>query len=439
MQALFVSCVYLAYLALGAAAPFVMLLAYMWVDLFRPQEVAPSLLGTIPISALTAAAAVALYVFNDRRDPPRIGWRIILILLFASWMTMTRFWAEVPDAAAVKWDWAFKAVIFSAVIPFFIRSRVQMEAALLTLVAALSGSIMSVAAKVLISGGHYSGSLSLMAYASGVAESSTLAMLSVAVLPIAGFARRHSVIIPRFRYPIYFGFSGCCVLTALGMYARTGLVCLGLFVVLAWLRSRHKLLSGVVIAIGLVAAAPFAAVVLGSAWEERMSTIDDPMAESSAAGRIAVWKWTWEYVSEHPLGGSFDVYKIDSFTLPMTTGEILTIKGKAFHSIYFEILGETGIVGFTIWMLLISGFFLAMLRLWRQTRAGEGTEWLGDLAASLMTSVTIYMVGGAFVGIAFQPMLYDLLAISVAATEYWRRSTTSAPAIMAYAGAGVRR
>jgi len=223
------------------------------------------------------------------------------------------------------------------------------------------------------------------------------------------------------------------------MYARTGLVCLGLFVVLALLRSRHNLLSGVVIAIGLVAAAPFAAVVLGSAWEERMSTIDDPMAESSAAGRIAVWKWTWEYVSEHPLGGSFDVYKIDSFTLPMTTGEILTIKGKAFHSIYFEILGETGIVGFTIWMLLISGFFLAMLRLWRQTRAGEGTEWLGDLAASLMTSVTIYMVGGAFVGIAFQPMLYDLLAISVAATEYWRRSTTSAPAIMAYAGAGVRR
>ena len=79
----------------------------------------------------------------------------------------------------------------------------------------------------------------------------------------------------------------------------------------------------------------------------------------------------------------------------MTTGEMLTVKGIAFHSIYFEILGETGIVGFTIWVLLIGGFFLAMFRLWRQTRVGEGAEWLGDLAASLMTSVTIYPESGS--------------------------------------------
>ena len=168
-----------------------------------------------------------------------------------------------------------------------------------------------------------------------------------------------------------------------------------------------------------------------------MATMGDPMADTSAAGRIAVWKWTLEYVSEHPLGGSFDVYRIDSLTLPMNNGEIITIHGKAFHSIYFEILGETGIIGFTIWLLLIVGFFLAMLRLWRQTRSRDGAEWLGDLAATLMTAVTIYMVGGAFVGIGYQPMLYDLLAISVAATEYWRRST-SVPRIVACGGARAR-
>ncbi|SRR6266851_224757 len=438
MHDFFVGFIYLAYIIFGLAAPFIMLLGYIWVDIFRPQEVAPDLLGGLPISAVIGIAAVVVYVLRDCRDPPRVGWRIILIVLFAFWMTITRFWAEVPDAAAGKWDWAFKTVIFSAAIPFFFRSRIQMEAALLTILAALSGSIMTVAVKVLLSGGHYNINLTLLPGQSGVGESSTLAMLSVVALSIAGFARRHSVIIPWLRYPIYFGFSACCIISALGTYARTGLVSLGAFLVITWLRSRRKLLSGVVIAIGIIVVTPFAEDILGPAWSERMSTIDDPMAESSAAGRIAVWKWTLGYVSEHPFGGSFDVYRIDSFTLPMSNGEILKIHGKAFHSIYFEILGEMGIIGFIIWLLLIAGFFLAMLRLWRQTRIIEGAEWLGDLAACLMTAVTIYMVGGAFVGIGYQPILYDLLAISVAATEYWRRLTTSVPMIVAYGRAGAR-
>ena len=352
---------------------------------------------------------------------------------------MTRFWAEVPDAAAVKWNWAFKAVVFAAAMPFFIRSRVQMEAALLTILAALSGSIVTIAMKVLLSGGRYADNLSLLPNISGVGESSTLAMLSAAALPLAGFARRHSVIIPRFRNPVYWAFSGCCIVATLGTYARTGLVSLGVFILLTWLRSRHKLLSAIVIVLGVAAATPFAVDILGPAWEARMATIDDPMSDGSAAGRIAVWEWTLHYVSEHPLGGSFDAYRIDALTFPMSNGEMLTIHGKAFHSIYFEILGETGIVGFTIWILLIGGFFLAMFRLWRRTKTKEGAEWLGDLAVSLMTSVAIYMAGGAFIGVGYQPTLYDLLAISIAATEYWRRSVASEPKVVAYGGVGARR
>jgi predicted DNA-binding transcriptional regulator AlpA len=37
-----------------------------------------------------------------------------------------------------------------------------------------------------------------------------------------------------------------------------------------------------------------------------------------------------------------------------------------------------------------------------------------------MTSVTIYLAGGAFIGVGFQPILYYLIAVSIAAKEYWR-------------------
>ncbi len=41
-------------LALGCVAPFVMSLAYIWVDIFQPQSVAPTIAMLMPISMVTA-------------------------------------------------------------------------------------------------------------------------------------------------------------------------------------------------------------------------------------------------------------------------------------------------------------------------------------------------------------------------------------------------
>ena len=43
MQALFILMVWASMLAMGFVAPFVVSLAYIWVDIFQPQSVAPTI------------------------------------------------------------------------------------------------------------------------------------------------------------------------------------------------------------------------------------------------------------------------------------------------------------------------------------------------------------------------------------------------------------
>src|SRR5207249_8814392 len=133
--------------------------------------------------------------------------------------------------------------------------------------------------------------------------------------------------------------------------------------------------------------------VVGPAWMDRMQTIDS--SEASAEGRIYAWNWALQYVLEHPLGGGLDAYRINAPAMRDISGGTITT-AKATHSIYFEVLSETGFVGFAIWSMIIMVFYRNMYRLWKKTKGIEELEWLRYLLKMLATSMTVFLVGGAF-------------------------------------------
>jgi hypothetical protein len=100
-------------------------------------------------------------------------------------------------------------------------------------------------------------------------------------------------------------------------------------------------------------------------------------------------------------------------------------EGRAFHSIYFEVLGEHGWIGLAIFFSIFAVFFLDMRRIRRQVRHRPDLEWLGDLARSLSHSVLIFLAGAAFVGIAFYPLQYYLFALAVSASAALRRAAAA--------------
>ncbi len=419
MQGLFLFAVWAMLLAMGLGAPFAFGLGYLWVDMFAPQVVDPAIVGSLPVSLVMGAAAFGSYLLLDRRASPGLRAGIVLPIIWGLWISLTTTWAVVPDAAWAKWDWAYKTVLFSAFVPFMFRSRVQIEAAVLVLVLSVSAHAMAFGLKTLVSGGGYDYQLGLISGNFGLGESSTLAITCVAILPLLGWARKHSLITPRLRgiRLVHIGLAGVAVLATLGTYARAGLVSLGLFAGAFWWSSKHKIaLLAAFLALGLSLAA-----LMGDRYEARMATIAAPAADQSASTRLAVWEWTWKFALAHPFGGGFDAYRIDNVSYELDGREIVE-QARAFHSMYLEVLGEQGFVGAAIFGLMLLTFLSSAWRIIRRTRDIPELAWMRDLARALLLSAIPYLAGGAFVGIAFQPFHYYLFALTVALLNHLARS-----------------
>ncbi|SRR5579859_1111706 len=409
MRTLFLSGIYLFFLISGFSSVFVFSLGYIWVDLFSPQSLADGPVGELPLSMIIGVAAIGGYLLFDRRDPPRPTLGLWLIVSWAIWITLTTLWAEVPAAAWEKWNWAIKTVAFSAFLPFVIRSRIQIEAMVLTIVLSLGGTLLAGGARTLLTGGGYQVKLGLASGNSGLAEGSTLATTAIAIIPLILCMRTHSLLLPKgpLRHWLCFGLIAAAVLTALGSFERTGLIALAVLAFCLWLRSRRKWLHG-----GAAAGVALAGLgAMSGVWYDRMATISTFRAEDSALTRIAVWLWTLHYAADHPLGGGFGVYLINHFEVPIAgTGDVLEITARAFHSIYFEILGEQGIVGLAIFAAMVVYLFASLRSVGKAGAASAEDAWLAGLAQALTISALIYLAGGAFVGIAFQPFFYYLFA-----------------------------
>lgn len=271
IRSLLLFLVFVAFLAGGFAAPFVFSLGYIWVDGFRPQEVSYSILTELPVSMIMAVAAIGGYFVLDRRFPPKPSAQLVLTLLLAVWVTLTTNWAEVPDPAWIKWDWAFKTIVFSAFIPYVFRSSIQIEAFALIWMLALSANILPVGAKTILSGGGYGHALGLVAGNSGFAEGSTLAAISLMMVPIFIFLRQHGQIIPRTLFTSlgYIAAIALSIAAAVGTYERTALVGAVVMGGHLWWHARRKLFFGVIAAVTVLAVGG----ITSQRWIERMSTV----------------------------------------------------------------------------------------------------------------------------------------------------------------------
>jgi probable O-glycosylation ligase (exosortase A-associated) len=390
------------------------------VDTFQPQLVAYIVLNQLPVAMIMGIVALGSYLLVDRRSPPPLTLQTMLHVGMAVWITCTMMWAQVPDPAWDKWNWVFKTLAFSAFLPYVIRSRVQIEAFAQTYVFSLAANFLPYGMKVLISGGGYGTNLGLQAGNTGLSEGGLLSTSCLMAVPLAIFLASHSQLIPKLKVlPLgYWAIAGLAVVTAIGTYERSALVGLVILALYMWVRTEHKFGFGLLLAIG----ACVMIYTTSGAWSSRVSTIGEYQEDSSAMVRILVWKWTLGFVATHPFGGGFATYIINHVDVPGGGADPgHTEFGRAFHSVYFEVLGEHGFPGIAIFLSLAGTMFFKLRRIAKRARAYPELQWVVGLSDALQSGLAVFMSCGAFVGIAFQPMFWYFISMGVSLSAYmWR-------------------
>jgi putative inorganic carbon (hco3(-)) transporter len=438
LRSLWLLFVYVSFLGLSVSAPFVATLGYVWVDTFQPQNVAYILLNQFPVAMIMGAVALGGYLVLDRRSPPPLTLQTGLQVTMAIWITLTLIWAQVPSAAWEKSDWAFKTVAFAAFIPFVIRSRVQIEAFVQTYVFSLAANFMPYGLKVLISGGGYGMDLGLEGGNSGLGEGGFLSTSCLIAVPLAIFLASHSQLVPKFKLmPVaYWAIAGLAIATALGTYERSALVGLVVLGIYMWIRTKHKFGFGIVMTV----VACLVIYTTSGAWNARVSTIGNFEQENSAYGRVLVWQWTLGFVAEHPMGGGFATYLIDHIELPARDGDPgHTEFGRAFHSTYFEVLGEHGFPGIAIFLSLVGSTLFMLRRLAKKGRAYPELQWIVGLSDALQSGLAVFLTSGAFVGLAFQPMFWYFISMSICLSAYmWRVERAGAEVVTGWRAVAIK-
>lgn len=433
--------VFVAYVAaillLAFNRPFIFTLVYAYIDICSPQRLSYFMLNSVPLSLIVFGLAVIGFLVSDDKHNVRISprWALLVVLLIYCGYTTTV--AVEPVAALDKWSWVWKALVFAAFLPLTLTTRLRIEALVLTMVLCVSALIVTGAIKTLAGGGGY-GVLVLLIYDnSGLFEGSIISCVAITVIPLILWLAKHGTIFkPDWRVRIYAAaliFS--CMLIPVGTQARTGLICVAVLglLMLRFVRFRFAYLA----AIALLGAAsiPF----LPASLTQRAETIKDYKQDESAYTRIAIWKWTWEFAKTHPMGGGFNSYlqnhiqydikqkkdpnnPYDDYVVEGETKQIVD-SGRAFHSSYFEMLGEQGYPGLVIWLIIhVGGIWrMEMLsRLYRRRKL-DGEEWIAPLATALQNAHIVYLIGCLFVGIAFQPFVYMLVALQISLDTYLAR------------------
>lgn len=423
-----------ALLMLGFKRPFLFICAYIYIDIVAPQRISYVLLSGMPISLICFVLAIGGWLVTDDKRDMRIAPRQIMMLVLLGYCAMTTFYmAAFPVEALEKWDWVWKSMAFAIFLPLALRTKLRIESALLFLLLSLAAIVIGAGIKTVLGGSGYGSFAMMVDDNSGIYEDSTLSAAAISAIPLILWFTRHGTIFPPNRYVRWFCYAliFACLLTPIGTQARTGLVCIALLAIVMLRDVKRK---GVFIAAAAIAGM-IALPLLPSAFSQRMGTISNYQADESAGTRLAVWRWTFHYTQDHPLGGGFDAYRGNSLTyytrdqtdrgaVATVNRRLITDRGRAYHSSYFEMMGEQGWFGLGLWLAIHLGGLLRMevlRRRYRRDRAKAGEEWVAPLATALQQAHVVFMLGAAFVGIAFQPIFLYLIAIEIGFDSYLSR------------------
>lgn len=387
---------------------------WSWLSYMNPHKQTWGFAFDFPFAQITAIVTILAYLFS--RESKRINWtpELTILLLFNLWMIVTTIFSFFPPLAWEQWNKVWKIQLMTLVTLM-----------LITNVRRLNGFIWIIALSI----GYYGVKGGIFTIATGgsyrvwgpegtfIGGNNEIALALIMIIPLIRYLHLQET-----RRWLRYALAAAmvlCALSAIGSQSRGALLAILAMGGYLWLKSRSKLITGMYALIAVLVIA----MVMPAEWYERMNTIRDYQEDTSALGRINAWHVAFNVAMERITGGGFEMFLPPVFSHyapnPLDVHDV--------HSIYFEVLGEHGWIGFILWA---SVGLLAWVRAGRVIRSCKGEpnlKWAADLAGMVQVSMIGYAAGGAFLGLAYFDLYYHLIVMILVAFNVAVLSRRSVP------------
>jgi putative inorganic carbon (hco3(-)) transporter len=364
----------------------------------NPHAYAWGFIRTLPAYQILFLVVLFATLFTKDKQPLPKDWRIPTFVILWIYFCITTTQAYVQEYALDKlW------LVTKIYLPFyFTLVLINSRKKLLYLIATIAASLGIIASK----GGIFAitRGFSYRVYgppATQFEENNAFAVATLMCIPLLILCYRE-ISNKYIKYMIVLAIP-LCVSSAISSWSRGALLSLGVLALIMLWHSKRKYLVVPLMLVGVY----FVAQQLPDEWYNRMNTIQTYEDDSSAMGRIEVWKDGLEHTLQHPfVGAGFDGWRA------------VTRAQLDWHNSFVEMFSEHGFIAFGIWLSLIIGTLLSLTRLPVQTRGIPGMEWVTNYCHMIRASLLLYMSGTMFLGLSYWDILYHLIFISVLVKKF---------------------
>jgi probable O-glycosylation ligase (exosortase A-associated) len=405
MRDLFVTAVIFGLLPFIFKRPWVGILVWAWLSYMNPHRLAWGFAFDFPFNMIVAIVTIVSFMASKEKKEMIWTRETIVLLIFIGWMLFTTFFAFYPQYSWLQWDKVWKIQLMVFLTALIIKERQHLH--WLVWVIALSLGFYGVKGGIftILKGGIYRVQGPEGTFIGGNNE---LALALVMVIPLIRYLHLQET-----RKSFKIGLASAMVLTgvaAIGSQSRGGLVAIVAMGLFLWLKSRKKIVTGIYMAIAVA----IMASVMPQEWYDRMNTIKTFQEDQSAQGRINAWHTAFNVAKDRITGGGFEMWFPPTFRQyapdPMNVRDV--------HSIYFEIMGEQGFIGFGLFMLLGLMAWIRARQVIKRCKNDPENKWASDLAAMSQVSLVGYAAGGAFLGMGYFDLPYHLMIILLLAAKF---------------------
>ncbi len=206
-------------------------------------------------------------------------------------------------------------------------------------------------------------------------------------------------------------------------YMRTGFVSLLLEGVLLMLFLPKRItlrLAPAIVAVALL----FVFRLTPEDYWQRVDTIKAPTEEASANSRFVIAGASIRMLQDHPMGVGYHNY---SYVSPRyLDAEFLTQGRRSAHNSYFQVICDTGVAGFIIWMSAFLGALVLFRRI-RKTTDPRRPSLNAVYAMGLEIGIYGWLAGGLFQGDSEVDPAYWFVAFAVILTRLHARAREAPP------------
>ncbi len=390
--------------------PFVGMLLWVWFSIMNPHQETFGFANAVPWNLIIAIVTISSWLISSEPKSPTSKFTTAMVVVLLAWTTLNTFFAVDPTWSWHYWNRAWKTLAMCILAGTLTTNKVRFQSLMWVVVLAI---------------GYYGVKGGIFTFVTGgtnrvfgppdsmLRDNNMLGLALVMTLPLFNYLRVTSD--SKF---IRSGLTASTVLTVaaiLGTYSRAAYISLGVLAIAFWLRTKNRIayaVFGVIVFVPLLAYMP-------SSFYERAESILHYNSDASFLERIDSWRVAYLYAMDHaPFGMGFYGMNLQRVWDIYHAGEM-----HAAHSIYFQILGEQGLVGLVLYLAIICLGLFNLASVISKTRNEASKDWLYHLGSMMQLSLIAFCVGGAAAPMDFFDLLFLWVLLSAALSKLASQSS----------------